>query len=69
MKKIIEIKDLGFDYGEGWVFHKLNLEIAEGDFVAVIGANGAGKSTLLKILTVHLWRQTLQSWLLMLQKV
>lgn len=50
MKKIIEIKDLGFDYGEGWVFHKLNLEIAEGDFVAVIGANGAGKSTLLKML-------------------
>ena len=33
MKNIIEIKDLGFDYGEGWVFHKLNLEIAEGDFV------------------------------------
>ncbi|MBQ7883572.1 MAG: metal ABC transporter ATP-binding protein [Phascolarctobacterium sp.] len=50
MKKIIEIKDLGFDYGEGWVFHKLNLEIVEGDFVAVIGANGAGKSTLLKML-------------------
>ena len=50
MKNIIEIKDLGFDYGEGWVFHKLNLEIAEGDFVAVIGANGAGKSTLLKML-------------------
>ena len=52
MKKIIEIKDLGFDYGEGWVFHKLNLEITEGDFVAVIGANGAGKSTLLKILNL-----------------
>ncbi len=50
MKKIIEIKDLGFDYGEGWVFHKLNLDIEEGDFVAVIGANGAGKSTLLKML-------------------
>lgn len=50
MKKIIEIKDLGFDYGEGWVFHKLNLDITEGDFVAVIGANGAGKSTLLKML-------------------
>ena len=51
MKKIIEIKDLGFDYGEGWVFHKLNLEIAEGDFVAVIGANGAGKSTFLRMLS------------------
>lgn len=48
--KIIKIENLGFDYGEGWVFHKLNLEIDEGDFVAVIGANGAGKSTLLKML-------------------
>ena len=51
MKKIIEIKDLGFDYGEGWVFHKLNLEIAEGDFVAVIGANGAGKTSTLKVIS------------------
>ena len=47
---IIMVRDLGFDYGDGWVFHKLNLDIAEGDFVAVIGANGAGKSTLLKML-------------------
>lgn len=47
---IIEARDLGFDYGAGWVFHKLNLEITEGDFVAVIGANGAGKSTLIKML-------------------
>ena len=50
MDDFIKIIDLGFDYGEGWVFHKLNLSIAEGDFVAVIGANGAGKSTLLKML-------------------
>lgn len=50
MEKIIRIENLGFDYGEGWVFHKLNLEIEQGDFVAVIGANGAGKSTLLKML-------------------
>ena len=35
---IIMVRDLGFDYGDGWVFHKLNLDIAEGDFVAVIGA-------------------------------
>lgn len=50
MENIIAVKNLGFDYGEGWVFHKLDLEIARGDFVAVIGANGAGKSTLLKML-------------------
>ena len=49
-KNVITVRGLGFDYGEGWVFHKLDLDIAEGDFVAVIGANGAGKSTLLKML-------------------
>lgn len=47
---IIEVHDLGFDYGAGWIFHKLNLEIPEGDFAAIIGANGAGKSTLIKML-------------------
>ena len=50
INNIIQVRNLGFDYGEGWVFHKLDLEIAQGDFVAVIGANGAGKSTLLKML-------------------
>lgn len=49
-QNVIETKDLGFDYGAGWVFHKLNLEIAQGDYVVVIGANGAGKSTLIKML-------------------
>ncbi len=47
---IICAAGLGFDYGEGWVFHKLDLAVNKGDFLAVIGANGAGKSTLLKML-------------------
>lgn len=50
MDNIIKVENLGFDYGEGWVFHKLDLAIPKGDFVAVIGANGAGKSTLMKML-------------------
>ena len=50
MENIISVRDLGFEYGDGWVFHKLNLDVPEGDFVAVIGANGAGKSTLMKML-------------------
>lgn len=50
MENIISVRDLGFDYGEGWVFHKLDLDVPRGDFVAVIGANGAGKSTLMKML-------------------
>lgn len=50
MENIISVRDLGFDYGEGWVFHKLDLDVPRGDFVAVIGANGAGKSTLMKMI-------------------
>ena len=49
-KNIIMVRGLGFDYGDGWVFHKLDLDIAQGDFVAVIGANGAGKSTTMKLI-------------------
>lgn len=50
MEKIITIDKLGYDYGEGWILHKLSLEITKGDFVAVIGPNGAGKSTLLRLI-------------------
>lgn len=50
VKNIITVRGLGFDYGDGWVFHNLDLDIPQGDFVAVIGANGAGKSTMMKML-------------------
>ena len=35
-------------YGDFQALHGVNLTVAEGEVVAVIGANGAGKSTLLK---------------------
>lgn len=50
MDKIIQIDNLGYSYGEGWILHHLTLAIDSGDFVAVIGPNGAGKSTLLRLL-------------------
>lgn len=45
----LEIKDLRVAYGpRAEVLHGLNISIANGETVAVLGANGAGKTTLIK---------------------
>lgn len=38
-------------YEEFWALRDVNLAVAEGDTLAVIGNNGAGKSTMLKLIT------------------
>ena len=45
---MIRIENLSFRYkGEDrHVFENLNLQIADGEFVSIMGANGSGKSTL-----------------------
>lgn len=47
---IISIKDLTFTYpgAASPTLRNLHLEVAEGDFLAIMGANGCGKSTLCK---------------------
>jgi len=53
-RPLIEIKDVSKVYGQGQaVMHALrgiNLQITNGDFVAVMGPSGSGKSTCLNIL-------------------
>ncbi len=45
---LLEIKELNVGYGDIQVLWDVNLQIEEGQIVALVGANGAGKSTLLK---------------------
>ncbi|MFC0134491.1 ABC transporter ATP-binding protein [Massilia eurypsychrophila] len=47
----IAVRDLSFAYVPGQtVLHHLNLDIAQGDFVGIVGHTGSGKSTLLSLL-------------------
>lgn len=45
---LLEITGLDVHYGDFQALYSLDLTLAEGETLAVIGANGAGKSTLLK---------------------
>lgn len=49
-RKIVEIKNLSFSYGNNKVLDNISLYIEEGDFVGIIGPNGSAKSTLLKLM-------------------
>ena len=46
----IEIRDLSFSYADEPVLQGLNLSIAPGEKVAIVGASGGGKSTLVQLL-------------------
>ncbi|HEU4511878.1 MAG TPA: ABC transporter ATP-binding protein [Nocardioidaceae bacterium] len=45
---MLQVADLHAGYGRLGVLHGIDLEVADGEIVAVIGANGAGKTTLLR---------------------
>lgn len=49
---VIRLEGLGFRYpnATGWVLQDLSLNVAAGEFVAIVGGSGVGKSTLLRMI-------------------
>jgi putative ABC transport system ATP-binding protein len=47
MKNLLEIKNLGKCYEDTTILEDISFNVAEGEFVAIMGRSGSGKSTLL----------------------
>ena len=45
----LELRDLRYSYGSGWVLDGVNLVAEPGSIIAVLGASGSGKTTLLRV--------------------
>lgn len=48
---MLEIRDLHMAYGETVAVENVTLEVADGEFVCVVGPSGAGKTTLLRCIS------------------
>ena len=49
MEPAIQLVNVGMSYGDNVVLKDINLSIAKGEVLAIIGASGSGKSTLLRM--------------------
>lgn len=47
---VIELRDVGFSYGDAPVLESVNLSIGPRESVCMVGPNGGGKTTLLRLL-------------------
>ncbi|MGS4946932.1 ATP-binding cassette domain-containing protein [Meridianimarinicoccus sp. RP-17] len=46
----VTVRDVWQRYGDRSIIERVNLDVAEGEFVSIVGASGCGKSTFLRLL-------------------
>ena len=46
----VTVRDVWQSYGDRSILERINLDVAEGEFISLVGASGAGKSTFLRML-------------------
>ncbi len=47
---LLSIRNLAVAFGNQEILHELNLEVSQGELIAILGSSGAGKSTLLRLI-------------------
>jgi iron complex transport system ATP-binding protein len=47
---LLRVREVGWRAGASEILHRISLDAAAGEFIAIMGRNGAGKSTLLDII-------------------
>lgn len=50
MNPVLEAIDLGFSYGNGYLFRGVSLRLCPGEALTILGPSGSGKTTLLHLL-------------------
>jgi ABC-type branched-subunit amino acid transport system ATPase component/predicted MFS family arabinose efflux permease len=48
---VLQVRSVDFSYGQVQVLFDVNLDVREGEVLALLGTNGAGKSTLLRVVS------------------
>jgi branched-chain amino acid transport system ATP-binding protein len=48
---VLEVRDIDVHYGDAQALYGVNLEVAEGETVTLVGSNGAGKTTTLRAIS------------------
>jgi NitT/TauT family transport system ATP-binding protein len=54
MSAVLELQDVGFEYGKTRVIDQLSMSVARHEIVVCVGPSGCGKTTLLSLLAGHL---------------